>query len=84
MMLKFASSMNAVGVEILLAVGNSAHRQGKCIEFSTASKISTPPMLMLLTNFNFILVLISASQLTPKLLSDFHYLFNHNCVFNSR
>ena len=33
MMLKFVSSMSAVGVEILLVVGTSARRQGKCIKF---------------------------------------------------
>ena len=33
MMFKYDSSMSAVGVKILLAVGDSARRQGKCIKF---------------------------------------------------
>ena len=33
MMLKSVSSKSVVGVEILLAVGDSARRQSKCIEF---------------------------------------------------
>ena len=33
MMLKFVSSTSAVGIKILLAVGDSARRQGKCIAF---------------------------------------------------
>ena len=33
MMLEFVGSTSSVGVEILLAVGDSARRQGKCIKF---------------------------------------------------
>ena len=33
MMLKFVSNTRAVGVKTLLAVGDCARRQGKCIKF---------------------------------------------------
>ena len=49
----------------------------------TASEVFTPTALVLLSNFDIILALISASLLTSKLLSDFHYLFHHICVFIS-
>ena len=36
-MLKFVGSTSAVGVKILLTVGDSACRQGKCIESNVYS-----------------------------------------------
>ena len=62
---------------------NSVHLLWRRALSPTARSIFTPTALVLLTNFNIILALISPSLLTLEFLLDFHYLFHHNCVFIS-